>query len=144
MANERRCFRWLQLPVEEVEQLEKEDETFHRSCGYEYIDENDNTYFEFHVDSHETFQERSNHIPFGGNLSVRKKEEEKALIFIGQDESIFRQFTLTTKQWTLPNGACAPNPKEEGQGVMLSSFVSRDFGYGFDLTTAQLTQVNNF
>ena len=96
------------------------------------------------MDSHEIFQERSDHLPLGGNLSVRKKEEEKALIFIGQDESIFRQFTLTTKQWTLPNGACAPNPKEEGQGVMLSSFVSRDFGYGFDLTTTQLAQINNF
>ena len=144
LSNERRCFRWLQLPIVEVEKLEKDDKFFCRTCGYEYKDESNNTYFEFHVDAHESFQDKCNHLPFGGNLSIRKNKDEKPLIFIGQDESIFKQFTLTSKQWCLPNGACAPNPKDDGQGVMLSSFVSRDFGYGHDLNSTQLDQINIF
>ena len=63
---------------------------------------------------------------------------------IGQDESIFKQYLLTIKQWHLPDRSCAPNLKEEGQGVMLSSFVSRDFEYGFILTPSQFDQINNY
>ena len=47
-------------------------------------------------------------------------------------------------QWHLPDGTTAINPKEEGMGIMLSSFCSRDFGYGFDLSDAQLAIVNRF
>lgn len=47
-------------------------------------------------------------------------------------------------QLPLSDGTCAPNSKEEGQGVMLSSFVSRDFGYGCDLTPSQLDTINQF
>ena len=66
------------------------------------------------------------------------------LTTIGQDENIFKQFTLTSKQWCLHNGACIPNPKDDEQGVMLSSYVSRNFGYGYDFTPAQLLQINQF
>ena len=75
---------------------------------------------------------------------MRKKESEKPLIIFGQDESIFKQYTLSSKQWALPDGTTAPNPKEDGHGVMLSSFVSRDFGYGLNLTQGQLNEVNNY
>ena len=78
------------------------------------------------------------------HLSVKKKPEEKPIIMIGQDKSIFKQFLITAKQWNLPDGSCAINPKEDGQGIMISTFVSRDFGYGFDLTPEQLAQVNEF
>ena len=140
---ERRCFRWIQLPMSEVEELEKEDEFFKRSQGYEYT-QNGQTLYEFHVDDHPTFHDRCRHLIFGGHLSVRKRSGEKPIIMIGQDESIFKQYLLTTKQWYLRDGSCAPNPKEEGQGVMLSSFVSQDFGYGHDLSASQLAIINNF
>ena len=35
-------------------------------------------------------------------------------------------------------------PKEEGQGVMISSFVSCKFGYGMQLSPAQLEHVNEY
>ena len=81
---------------------------------------------------------------FGGNLSVRKKEDEKPIIMIGQDECIFKQFLFTHKYWALSDGTTPPMPKEEGQGVMLSSFCSREFGYGFPLTQAQLDHINEY
>ena len=134
LSYKRRCFRWIQLSEKEVEELEKEDELFTRDDGFKYK-KNDLTYFEFHVDDHSTFQSKCNHLLFGGHLSVRKKQGEKTIIMIGQDEAIFKQFLISAKQWNLPDGTCAPNPKDEGQGVMLSIFVSQDFGYG--LTSAQ-------
>ena len=35
-------------------------------------------------------------------------------------------------------------PKDEEQGVMLSSFVSRKFGYGLNLLPVQLDHVNQY
>ena len=63
---------------------------------------------------------------------------------IGQDECIFKQYLFTHSHWALPDGTTPPMPKEEGQGVMLSSFVSREFGYGMELTPAQLEHVNEY
>ena len=63
---------------------------------------------------------------------------------IGQDECIFKQYLLVKKQWVLPDGTAAVNPKDEGIGIMLSSFCSRDFGYGFKLSPSQLVIVNNY
>ena len=37
-----------------------------------------------------------------------------------------------------------PNPKEDGQDVMLSSFTSQDFGYGYDLSTEEPEKVNKY
>ena len=63
---------------------------------------------------------------------------------IGQDECIFKQFLFSHKHWSLPDGTTPPMPKEEGQGVMLSAFVSREFGFGFELTEAQLDHINAY
>ena len=66
------------------------------------------------------------------------------MILIGQDESIFKQFIISPKQWSLPDGTTTTNPKDDGHGIMLSSFVSRDFGYGHDLSQQQLDQINSY
>ena len=63
---------------------------------------------------------------------------------IGQDVCIFKQYLVVKKQWVLPDGTAAVNPKDEGIGIMLSSFCSRDFGYGFKLSPSQLVIVNNY
>ena len=63
---------------------------------------------------------------------------------IGQDKCIFKQYLLVKKQWVLPDGTTAGNPKEEDMGIMLSSFCSRDFGYGFKLSVEQLAIVNQY
>lgn len=48
------------------------------------------------------------------------------------------------KTWTLPDGTKPLIPKDEGQGVMLSSFVSREFGYGMELSNDDLETVNTY
>jgi hypothetical protein len=52
---------------------------------------------ELHVDDHPVFQDDANDLPFGGNLSVQKEEGVKPLMIIGQDECIFKQYSLVKK-----------------------------------------------
>jgi hypothetical protein len=48
-----------------------------------------NTWVEFHIDDHPSFQQRMNGTTeFGGNLSAFKPPNSKALIGFGQDKSI--------------------------------------------------------
>jgi hypothetical protein len=48
------------------------------------------------------------------------------------------------KAWTAPDGSCGLIPKDEGLGVMLSAFVSREFGFGMKLSQEELIIVNRF
>jgi hypothetical protein len=79
---------------------------------------------------------------FGGNLSVQFDTEKRPLVVFGQDECIVKQYRFTQKGWKGPNGKQALIPKDDGLGVMISAFVSREFGFGFELTTEQLQEVN--
>jgi hypothetical protein len=105
---------------------------------YKYTNEHGNVYVEFHIDEHPLFQDESNHLPFGGSLSIRKKKEEKPVMILGQDECIFKQFSLNKKSWTDPNGIRALLPKDERQGVMISAFTCRELGFGMELSPNQL------
>jgi hypothetical protein len=60
----------------------------------------------------------------------------------GQDECIVKQYLFTQKSWNGPNREQALIPKDDGLGVMMSAFVSREFGFGMELTTEQLQRVN--
>ena len=125
LEDELRCFRWVQLTIEEVEKIEKENEKFDRNIGFKYKDPMSNlTMFEYHVDDIQNSHPKIDSLPFGDSLSFRKKEEDKPIIMIGQDECIFKQFLLVKKQWYLPDGTTSVNPKGEGMGIMLSSFCS--------------------
>jgi hypothetical protein len=145
LANELRMYRWIQLPVTELRELEEKlDITI--SEGHQYTDaETGVAMVELHVDSHPSFHERMNGTTiFGGNLSVRKPPNTKPLIGFGQDECIFKQYLFTNKAWTTPDGQKPIIPKDEGLGVMLSAFVSREFGFGMKLTVEDLRQVNEY
>ena len=111
--------------------------------GYEY-EKDGTTYIEFHVDDHPSFTERDDLHPFGGNVSVRKPSDAKPLLIFGQDECIFKQFALCNKTWVGPNGKTPLVPKSDGQGLMVSAFVSREYGFGWDLTKSQLKLVNKY
>ncbi len=98
---------------------------------------------EYHVDCCHLFQDRMNkETKFGGELSMQKNPQEKALIMFGHDEFIFKQYTMSTKSWIGPNGETEPVPKDDGQGIMISAFQSREFGFGLDLTPDLLQEVN--
>ena len=46
------------------------------------------------------------------------------------------------KSWMGPGGQTVMIPKEEGHGVMMSSFVSIDYGFNIQLSPKQLKIVN--
>ena len=97
---------------------------------------------EFHVDHHPDFQDLAEELPFGGDLSVRKPPNLKPAIVFGQDECIFKQYAFTPKAWSTPDGQTPVIPKDDGLGVMISAFVSREFGFGMQLSPEQLEEVN--
>ncbi len=81
---------------------------------------------------------------FGGNLSVRKDSTEKALLAFGHDECIFRQFIFTGTAWIGVKGELPIIAKDEGFGIMVSAFQSREFGFGFKLTSGDLKFINDY
>ena len=126
-----RTYRWISISMEERNEMIQLGK-IEGDLGYKYK-QNGVIMYEYHVDDHRDFQEKCNHLPYGGNLSVRKPSNQKPLMILGQDEAIFKQSIFTHGAWVLPDGTKQLIPKDEGQGVMLSSFVSRELGYGFDV-----------
>jgi len=91
------------------------------------------------------FQEKMNAtIQFGVNLSVRRDKNKETIIVLGHDECIFRQYALTNKLWNGPEEHKSFTPKVSGQGIMISTFQSRAFGFGMDLSEQQLEEINFF
>jgi hypothetical protein len=127
--------RWIQIKLTEKQKLE-EQEGIKMPHGHHYIDLTTQLkMIELHVDDHHSFQDTMNTTTtFGGNLIVRFPEVRKPLICFGQDEAIMKQYCCTSKSWTAPTGQKAIIPKDEGMGVMISAFVSREFGFGLTLS----------
>ena len=146
LANERRCYRWVQLKEDEAKSLDAK-KIVCLSDAYVYSTEDDVTMYEFHVDCAQ--KQLADYVSDelrarGGNLSVRKPPDDKPLIILGQDEAVYKQFVLGRRQWVLPGGRRAILPKTEGDGIMVSAYTSRDFGFGCQELLSQrvLDEVN--
>ena len=63
------------------------------------------------------------------------------LYHLGQDEAIFKQYSLPSHYWTC-QGRSKLRPKTEGQGVMVSAFWDEFRGFGLDLTDEEIAKVN--
>ena len=138
---ELRSHRWYQISKEEKMEYVKKG-SLDESSGYEY-DQNNQKWYEYHVDDHLDFQERCKDLPFGGRLSVRMPKDQEPIMILGQDECIFRQFVFSKGMWTCPQGHKQLLPKDQGQGIMLSSFCSRELGYGYTPSPESINAVNN-
>ena len=129
--------RWLQITLEESDALLLEGHIA-AQCGFNYgID-----MVEYHIDASYAFEERLALLPFGGNLSIRKPIDSKTVIFVGQDEAIFKQFLFLTKMWVGPSGERPLLPKDEGTGTMISTFICREHGLIRDISPQILAEVN--
>ncbi len=84
----------------------------------------------------------NNETKFGGKLSVRLDKETRPLLMFGHDESIFNQFFTYQKMMDWTKWRNAARSQGDGQGVMLSAFQSREFGFGSDLSKEELDEVN--
>jgi hypothetical protein len=89
------------------------------------------------------FQEKMNATTqYGRKLSVRRDKNKETIIVLGYDECIFRQYELTNKSWNGGEGQKSITLKDLGQGIMISTFQSRAFGFGMDLSEQQLEEIN--
>jgi hypothetical protein len=85
---------------------------------------------EYHVDTLYNFDQQCHLLSFGGNLSAHSKPigSKTVLIFVGQDEALFKQFLFLTKMWLGPCGEHQLLPKDEGTGTMISPFICQEHG----------------
>ena len=97
---------------------------------------------EFHVDDHDCLQKYAikKYGEFERNTSVRNTL--KPVIILGQDESIYNQFSFGCKQWVGKKGERAFLPKSGGAGVMISAFQAREVGWGLKLTPEMFRRIN--
>ena len=49
---------------------------------------------------------------------------------------------MSKKSWVGPNGETNIVPKDDGLGIVISAFQSREFGFGQEVTDEQLKKVN--
>ena len=78
----------------------------------------------------------------GANLSVRRDVDTPIVVFIEQDEAIFKQFSFLSKMWTGPKGERPLLPKDEGSEVMILSSMCREYGLIKELDQDTLHFVN--
>jgi hypothetical protein len=65
---------------------------------------------------------------FGDRLLVRRIISiGKSLLIFSQDEYIFKHYNIPKKGWAAPDGKKEFIPKDEAQGVTVSSFMFKDF-----------------
>ena len=140
---ESRMHRWAQVSEEVAKKLEEEGDIAVGS-GYYYTDTvTKEKMVEFHVDASDKLLLLGNiDGDFGGNLSVRFPPGCKPLVSFGHDESIYKQFLILLKTWIGPDGEKNIAPKDDGLGVMISAFQSREFGFGVVVSEEQLKEVN--
>ena len=137
LAHELNAHRWVQVSLAASKVLEEQG-CIAKNCGYNYKDSNNVDMVEYHVDASSKFE----NMDFGGQLSVRRQHDKPIVMFIGQDEAIFKQFLFLSKMWIGPNGERPLLPKDEGAGVMISSFICREYGLIQHLSEPTLEQVN--
>ena len=145
------CNRWIQLTMEEAKTINNLNFDF--CYSYFHIINNDEERIEFHVDylnrmiqEHQQQKEQTLSIDTiaakAPTTSIRVTARARPIVIVGQDESVFAQYLLGSKTWVGPRGHRPLLPKSEGDGYMLSAFVSREFGFGRELSAAELVSVN--
>jgi len=130
---ETRAHRWIQITKSEMLELSTKHPILLK-VGYQYVDKATNIdMVEFHVDTIPEFQDRMADVKFGGNLSIRIPPGFNPIFIIGQDECIFKQYLFRMKRWQHGETRAAM-PKDDGAGVMISGFTSRELGWGLEIT----------
>ena len=80
-------YLWVQLSEDDAKILEKEEELL-QNIYYKYEDKDGKNMREYHVDSYEKFSS------YPLTLSVRRNPQLRPIIIIGQDESVFKQYSF--------------------------------------------------
>lgn len=132
---EKRAYRWVHITEERAKELENDKDVRLMKDIYDEFEENHIKMRQYHIDTHPIF---SNLVP---KLSIHNTHN-RPLMIIGQDESVFKQYSFGSKCWIGPDGEMKLLPKSDGYSRMVSAFVSRDFGFGLQLSKQELDKVN--
>jgi hypothetical protein len=143
------CRRWVHVSVVEA----KSTIGINVEFGFRYHNiVTDTEMLEFHIDywrratisdkKDRQDHEKEQRVEKEPTTSIRVSLKTRPLMIVGQDESVFAQYLLGSKTWVGPKGQRPLLPKSEGDGYMLSAFVSREFGFGRELSVAELDKVN--
>ena len=95
---------------------------------------------EFHIGDSDIFLVLIQDLPLRGMVSIRKNPTMKTRIVVGQVESIYLPHFLNKMYWNA-EGHIPIIPKTEGMGTMVSLFITREFGFTFNLTEENLKEV---
>ena len=144
-----------QIGSEEVKSKKIDTYSAVLARGLTYQDENGEEMIELHMDTivdkafsdiHFLLQNAVDDDGiYGFNQSVfRPDKTKKVLISIGQDECIFKQFLMLKKAWMSKSGRFRVRPKDDGSGMMISAFQSREFSFGFPLFNKYKNKINEF
>ena len=128
---ERDAHLWVQIPIAQASYLEANHGLLPNTAAYCY-----EGFREYHIDTHPSFQAM---VP---GLSVRKPMDVRPKIIMGQDETVVKQHTYSSKCWHSPSGASQLLPKSDGHAKMISAIMSRYFGLGIGITQQQLDEIN--
>jgi hypothetical protein len=98
---------------------------------------------EYHFNCHPEFMNyvQENYKQHGGNLSVGRDTNRCPLTMIGQDETVFTQFSFASNAWYGANGESVLLPKSSRECIMYSAFSSLSFGLGCTLTLEEMDQI---
>ena len=133
-VRERRKYKWVVLTEEQAIELERDEKEPLRP-GIAYCFERSGSKLrEYHVAVHSKlvdFVSEMNREQHGGDLSVRKRPDERPIIEVGQDESIFDQYAFPGRVWHGANGETIPRPKGTGDGRMVSGYIGPSIGFGY-------------
>ena len=111
------------------------------NSGYQYRTKEGTDIVEYHVDSSHLFEERMRReTRFGGQLSVWREPnvDDWLHIIFGHDKSIFKQYHMMKKAWGASNSKRVLIPKDDGQGLLISTFQSREFGFSLETNEGDL------
>ena len=134
------CKRWIQVSMKDATTINDLD----IGLGHTYFNIVKNEHMiEYHIDYWNLLKERNGTtIEAQATTSIRVSSKPRPIMIIGQDESVFAQYLLGSKTWIGPSGQRPLLPKSEGDGYMLSAFVSREIGFGREMTDDELLKVN--
>jgi hypothetical protein len=111
-------------------------------CYFDII--NNEQRIKFHIDYwNRAFASTARPVEIKAATSIRVSSKARPIMIVGQDESVFAQYLLGSKTWIGPKGQRPLLPKSEGDGYMLSVFVSREFEFGRLLTNDELAKINS-
>jgi hypothetical protein len=149
------CNCSIQLSTDEARSIKNLNVMF----GYSYFDNRSNKErIEIHVDYWNRMMQQAkqgeewHQDPTAGiynrqekkpTTSIRVSARTQPIMIVRQDESDFAQYSIRSKTWVGPKGQRPLVPKSEGDGFMLSAFISREFGFGQDLSDYELAKINH-